>query len=180
LDQIEIILPFSGQYDDEKLQILIELINDIYLQSERIIWPTDGSYFRIRLSQLKELIELGHIRLAILNDEIIGVIKIMAKEKGIATFGLLAVNPKYRKHKVGSALIENAENWAKNNSLAYMELELLKPIDQIIQDKVFLENWYGRIGYKKLKTYQFEELYPSHAHLIQLPCLFEIFRKKLI
>ena len=73
MDQVEIILPVSGQYNDEKLQILTELINDIYLQSERIIWPTDGSYFRIRLTQLKELIELGHIRLAMLNDEIIGV-----------------------------------------------------------------------------------------------------------
>ncbi len=179
MNDLVIVNPKDIPISEEKLKNLVEIINAIYLASEGELWPHDGSYFRITLSEIKDFIKKGHLRFAMIADKIVGVIKIHRKEDNLGCFGLLSVDPNYRNLKIGSKLIQIAEQWCVSSGLSCIELELLVPREFSLKDKEMLRKWYSQIGYKLIAIEPFESLYPSHKDLIQVPCNFEIMRKSL-
>ena len=47
------------------------------------------------------------------------------------------------------------------------------------RSKEFLKAWYTRVGYRPVRTGQFEESYPELAPLLATPCDFVIYHKDL-
>ena len=60
-----------------------------------------------------------------------------------------------------------------------MQLELLVPRGWSHPSKVFLDQWYTRMGYRVTRTGAIEEAYPELAPLLATPCDFLIYRKPL-
>ena len=49
----------------------------------------------------------------------------------------------------------------------------------VTPSKVFLATWYGRLGYRLVRTGIIEEAYPHLAPLLATPCDFEVYHKDL-
>jgi hypothetical protein len=60
-----------------------------------------------------------------------------------------------------------------------MQLELLVPSSWHHPSKVFLDDWYRRLGYRVIRTASVEDLHPALAPLIATPCQFVIYQKAL-
>ena len=74
------------------------------------------------------------------NNEIVGSIKVLKMENNtLGEFGMLVVNPDYRGKRLGSGLVEEAENWAKSWGAHTMQLELLTPRTFKHDSKEFLK-----------------------------------------
>jgi GNAT superfamily N-acetyltransferase len=179
INDIEIINPSLYPVEESKLEELVVLINQVYLDSEGELWPHDGSYYRTKLSEIKSYIAKGQLRFAVINSKIVGMVKVFKKDEDLGCFGMLLVHPEYRRYKLGSLLVEHAEKWCRQTGLKNIELELLVANDFTMKEKVMLRKWYSKIEYQLIEIVPFESLYPSHSRLIQVPCSFEIMRKNL-
>ena len=60
-----------------------------------------------------------------------------------------------------------------------MQLELLLPREWKHPSKEFLKAWYGRIGYRLIRTTTIDDSYPHLAPLLITPCDFAIYEKPL-
>ena len=180
MKEVQFINPLEVNFSRVQLEKLVCLINDVFFVAEGVLWPQDGTYYRTTLAEVESYIAKGELRFAMINEEIAGIVKVIKRNSDLGCFGMLVVDPKFRQHKLGSQLVELAENVCIAQGMSRIELELLVPNDFILEDKEFLREWYNRIGYKYEEKFPFESLYPSHAHLIQTSCRFEIMRKKLV
>jgi hypothetical protein len=61
-----------------------------------------------------------------------------------------------------------------------MQLELLVPRGWKHPSKEFLEAWYGRRGYRLIRTSRLDDAYPQLAPLLATPCDLEIHQKPLL
>ena len=68
--------------------------------------------------------------------------------------------------------------WRKRGRRA-MQLELLLPREWQHPSKEFLKAWYGRIGYRLIRTTTIDEAHPHLAPLLATPCDFAIYEKPL-
>jgi hypothetical protein len=60
-----------------------------------------------------------------------------------------------------------------------MQLELLVPREWSHPSKVFLNEWYTRIGYRIDRTGSIEDFYPALAPHLATPCDFIVYHKDL-
>ena len=60
-----------------------------------------------------------------------------------------------------------------------MQLELLVPRHWAHPSKEFLKAWYGRLGYRHVRTATIEDGYPHLAPLLATPCDLQVHRKAL-
>ena len=60
-----------------------------------------------------------------------------------------------------------------------MQLELLVPRDWRHPHKEFLAAWYGRLGYRQVRTGNFGEAYPQLAPRLATPSELGIYEKPL-
>ena len=60
-----------------------------------------------------------------------------------------------------------------------MRLEVLVPRGWTHPTKVFLADWYSRIGYRVARRTTIDEAYPALAPLLATPCDFVIYDKRL-
>ena len=176
---VKIINPLKANFSKKELEDLVEIINDVFFQTEGVLWPQDGTYYRTTVNEVEGYISNDELRFAIIDSKIVGLVKVVERNQDLGCFGMLVVDPNYRKHKLGSLLVSTAENLCRAKGMTQIELELLVPNEFILADKEFLREWYSRIGYKHEESVSFESLYPSHAHLLQTSCRFEIMRKIL-
>ena len=61
-----------------------------------------------------------------------------------------------------------------------MQLELLVPRAWSHPAKVFLDDWYTRIGYRPVRTGTVQESYPHLAPLLATPCDLVVYHKPLV
>jgi len=92
---------------------------------------------------------------------------------------MLVADHEHRKQGVGRELVRFAERWSQGQGLATMQLELLVPRQWRHPTKEFLKAWYSRIGYRPVRTGQFEHCYPELAPQLATPCDFVIYHKPL-
>jgi hypothetical protein len=71
---------------------------------------------------------------------------------------------------VGRALVEFAEQRTRERGRRAMQLELLVPRAWDHPSKEFLKAWYGRIGYRLIRTGSLEDSYPQLAPLLATGC----------
>jgi GNAT superfamily N-acetyltransferase len=147
---------------------LSELINHVYAVAEAGLW-VDGAT-RTTPGELAELIADGEIAVARRDDEIAGSIRIRDVDDDASEFGMLVAAFEQRGTGVGRALVEFAEQRTRERGRRAMQLELLVPRAWEHPSKEFLKAWYGRIGYRLIRTGSLEDSYPQLAPLLATGC----------
>jgi len=113
------------------------------------------------------------------DGRIAGAVRIHDVAADTSEFGMLASAPDQRGHGVGGALIGFAERRAGERGLRAMRLELLVPRAWRHPSKEFLKAWYGRLGYRLVRTTQLDDGHPHLAPLLATPCDLEVHEKPL-
>ena len=89
--------------------------------------------------------------LARIRGKIIGSVQV-GKEESMASFNMLAVSPEVQGQRIGVALVQAVENWARSEGFKTMKLEMLSPIGWKHKFKEVLRKWYMRMGYVPQKN----------------------------
>jgi GNAT superfamily N-acetyltransferase len=156
---------------------LSRLVNDVYLTAEYGLWR-EGSA-RTTPSEMAQLIGAGEIAVATRDDRIVGSIRIHDVADDTSEFGILVASPDARGKGVGRALVDFAERRGRERGLRAMQLELLVPREGRHHSKEFLKSWYGRMGYRLIRTRSFDDAYPHLAPLLATPCDLTVYEKPL-
>jgi GNAT superfamily N-acetyltransferase len=156
---------------------LADLINGVYATAESGLWR-DGAP-RTTAPEVAELIEAGQIAVATVGGRLAGTVRVRAISDVAGEFGMLTADPEYRGIGVGRALIDFAERHSRDRGLQAMQLELLVPRTWRHPNKVFLDEWYRRIGYRVIRTTRVDDLEPDLAPMLATPCEFVVYEKPL-
>lgn len=156
---------------------LTDLVNDVYATAEKGLWRTGAT--RTTRRELAGLIAAGQIAVGTVRGQVAGSVRVRQLPGGTGEFGMLVAAPEHRGSGVGRALVDFAERTSGEQGLRVMQLELLVPRERTHPSKEFLRAWYGRIGYRLVRTGTFEDSYPDLASLLATPCNVEIYEKRL-
>jgi GNAT superfamily N-acetyltransferase len=171
------IVPATMAEDRGVVGELADLINRVYATAEAGLWVEGAA--RTTTTEVAEMIAAGEITVARANREIVGSIRIQQLDDRVGEWGMLAADPAHRGKGVGRELVRFAEEVSSKRGLTTMQLELLVPRGWSHPTKVFLHDWYTRIGYRQVRTGRLEESYPHLAPLLATPCDFVIYHKPL-
>jgi GNAT superfamily N-acetyltransferase len=172
-----IITKVESQLDENQVGFLVKMINDVYIESEGNIWIDEHQ--RITPTRLIEIIELDELLLAYKGDEICGCIHLEPIGEQSFKFKMLVANQKFKGTGVGSILVQFAENEAARMGANTMQLELLVPTEFIHVDKVFLHDWYSRIGYHKIAEKDVDDVHKGLSKLLKTGCVAKIYQKSI-
>jgi hypothetical protein len=81
--------------------------------------------------------------------------------------------------EIDGALVDRAENWARDMACHTMRLELLTPRNWTHPSKEFLKKWYFKMGYKPQAPESFEILHPELVPELATECDFTVWYKSL-
>jgi len=175
---IAVALREPSDSDDARLvDELADLINGVYRTAERGLWRHGTR--RTTPCEVAALIGRGEIAVATRRGQIAGSVRIHDVADDLSEFGLLVAAPDQRGTGVGRALLDFAERHGRERGRQAMQLELLVPRDFRHPSKEFLRDWYGRSGYRLVRTTTVDDAHPSLAPLLATPCLFEVHEKPL-
>jgi GNAT superfamily N-acetyltransferase len=163
--------------DPELVERLTDLINRVYATAEAGLWR-DGSA-RTTPEEVAGLIRGGEIAVATREGELVGAVRLQDVADDVSEFGMLVADPDRRNRGIGRALLDFAEDRGRARGMRAMQLELLVPREWSHPSKEFLRDWYGRRGYRLVRTGRLDEAYPHLAPLLATPCDFEIHHKAL-
>jgi GNAT superfamily N-acetyltransferase len=163
---------YPGLVDD-----LSDLINGVYATAENGLWR-DGAT-RTTAAELAELIAARQIAVATRHGEIAGSVRVHDVAQDASEFGMLVAAPKQRGTGVGRALLAFAERDSRERGMRAMRLELLVPRAWRHPSKEFLKAWYGRSGYRLIRTESVDDAHPRLAPLLATPCDLQIYEKPL-
>jgi hypothetical protein len=75
--------------------------------------------------------------------------------------------------------VRSAEELMRSRGATTMQLELLVPKGRVHPEKDRLRRWYGRLGYRVVRTAPVEQVAAHLAPHLAVPCECPIFRKPL-
>jgi GNAT superfamily N-acetyltransferase len=157
---------------------LSDLVNDVYAVAESGMW-VDGAN-RTSADEMRTYIVAGEIYVARdVDGQIVGSVRWQDVAPGVSEFGILVSARDRRGLGIGRALLDDIERRGRDRGLDAMQLELLVPRDWSHPSKEFLTAWYGRRGYRIVRTAALEDNYPHLAPLLATPCDLQIHRKTL-
>lgn len=156
---------------------LTSLINDVYLDAESGLWRPGAT--RTTASEVAELIRAGQMVVASRDGEVVGSVRVRDVAGDASEFGMLAAAPAHRGAGVGRALLDFVERRGRGRGRRAIRLELLVPRTWPHPGKEFLSAWYGRRGYRIVRTERLESAYPHLAPLLATPCDLQIREKPL-
>jgi GNAT superfamily N-acetyltransferase len=175
---VEIALLAPDAASDEALvATLTDLVNRVYATAEAGLW-VDGAT-RTTVSEMADMIADGQIAVAREHRAVVGAVRVQQLDSGQGEFGLLVADPEHRSEGIGRALVRFAEELIRRRGIDVMQLEVLTPREWTHPTKVFLHDWYTRIGYEPVQSGAIDESYPHLAPLLATPCDFVIYRKQL-
>ena len=163
--------------DDGLVQALADLVNAVYAVAEEGMWQPGAT--RTTPEEIASLIRAGEIVAAAGDGRVLGMVRLHDVGRDTAEFGILVSAPGERNSGVGRALLDFAERHSAERSLATMQLELLVPREWTHPSKEFLKAWYGRRGYRLVRTGKLDDAYPHLAPHLATPCDLEIHAKSL-
>ena len=171
------LLEAADSRDARLVDHLTGLINEVYEVAEAGLWR-DGAT-RTTTSELAELIRAEEIAVATVHGQIVGSVRVQDVADDTSEFGMLVAAPDQRGTGVGRALVAFAEQRDRERGRRAMQLELLLPREWQHPTKEFLEAWYGRRGYRLIRTGRLDDAYPQLAPLLATPCDFAVYEKSL-
>jgi GNAT superfamily N-acetyltransferase len=161
-------LDAADSRDAQLVGRLADLINHVYAVAEAGLWVEGAK--RTTPDELAELIAAGEIAVARRDGEVAGSIRIRDVADGASEFGMLVAAFEQRGSGVGRGLVEFAEQRTRDRGRRALQLELLVPREWEHPSKEFLKGWYGRIGYRVIRTGSMADAYPHLAPLLATPC----------
>jgi GNAT superfamily N-acetyltransferase len=166
-----------GAGDEPLADDVAALVNAVYRVAEEGLWR-DG-WARTSPARMAELIALEQVAVADRDGALAGTVHIEDIEADATIFGMLAAAFEHRGAGIGRALVDFAEQHARERGQRTMRLELLVPRGWSHPSKEFLKGWYGRRGYEVSGTGAMDELYPSLAPMLACPCDLLLYEKAL-
>jgi GNAT superfamily N-acetyltransferase len=175
----EVITRFTIESDlsADSIKRLSDLINEVYDEAESGMWKRKGT--RTNPAEIERLLRARALILAEIDGELVGSVNVNLIRDGVGEFGMLVSDLNQRGKGIGSALVDHAENWAREIACHTMRLELLTPRNWIHPSKEFLKNWYSRIGYQPHETEPLEILHPELVSELATECDFTVWYKPL-
>lgn len=156
---------------------VVDLVNRVYADAEKGIWQ-DGAD-RTDGPEVVAMLLAGELAVARLAGRLVGCVRIQRLGDDLAELGMLVASPEHRGVGIGRTLVAFAEDWARREGLARMQLEVLAPREWTHPVKEFLHDWYTRIGYRQVRTGRFADAYPALAPRLATTCNFTIYHKPL-
>jgi GNAT superfamily N-acetyltransferase len=176
--QIEIgLLEPDAARDPALVEELTRLVNDVYAVAEEGLWKPGSD--RTNATELEGFIESGEIAVARVDGALVGAVRMQAVAEDTGEFGMLVADPERRGIGIGRELVAFAEGHYREGGMRAMQLELLVPREWEHPNKVFLDGWYRRIGYRVIRSTTLDEAYPELEPLLATPCKFVIYEKPL-
>lgn len=172
------LLEAADSRDARLVDHLAGLVNEVYEVAESGLWR-DGAA-RTTAAELAELIRGEQIAVATVHGQIAGSIQVHDVARDTGEFGMLVAAPDHRGTGVGRALVAFAEQHERRRGRRAMQLELLLPREWQHPRKEFLKAWYGRLGYRLVRTTTLDENYPHLAALLAAPCDLAVYEKSLL
>jgi GNAT superfamily N-acetyltransferase len=174
---IDLLDPAAGA-DTSLVDALCALVNDVYAVAEEGMWR-DGAT-RTSADELRGLIAAGEILVASTPERgIVGSVRLHDVDADTSEFGILVAASDQRSTGIGRALLDEVERRSRGRGRAAVQLELLVPRKWSHPSKQFLTAWYGRRGYRLVRTTAIDESHPHLAPLLATPCDLQIHRKEL-
>jgi GNAT superfamily N-acetyltransferase len=168
--------PAAAQ-DADLVAGLVDLINAVYAKAERGLWQPEAQ--RTTAAEMTRLIEAGEIAVATVDGELAGAVRVRELDETTGEFGMLAAAHQYRGIGVGRDLVAFAEGLSRDRGHRTMQLELLVPRVGKHPNKVFLDDWYSRLGYRVARTMSLDDAYPDLSPLLATECELVIYEKPL-
>jgi GNAT superfamily N-acetyltransferase len=163
--------------DAALVEQLADLINDVYATAESGLWRDEAT--RTTTSEVADFIATRQIVVAKRDGRIVGAVRLHDVAEDLSEFGLLVAAPEERGTGVGRALLDFAEEDSRGRGRRAMQLELLLPRTWQHPTKEFLKAWYGRIGYRPVRTGSMDDAYPHLAPLLATACDLAVYEKPL-
>lgn len=174
--QVELLA--TGAAGDKPLvEELARLINGAYAAGENGLWLEATT--RTTPAAVAQAIRDGGMLVAMLDGRIAGCGCVRPLDATTADLGLVCSTPEQWGGGVGREIVRTAEHLARSRGVATMQLELLVPRGWVHPQKDRLRAWYGRLGYRTVRSAPVEELAPHAASQLATPCEFLIFTKPL-
>ena len=169
--------PNESDLEGDRIERLAGLINDVYDDAERGMWKRNGT--RTNPAEVVRLLRARALILAEIDGVLVGSVSVNLLSDGVGEFGMLVADRRYRGCGIGSALVEQAEQWARKQGCHTMRLELLTPRHWKQPSKEFLKSWYSRIGYAPRTTEPLDVMYPDLVPQLATECDFTVWLKAL-
>ena len=169
--------PIDSDLTARNIRRLSDLINAVYDDAESGMWTRPGT--RTNPDEVERLLAARALILAEIEGLLVGSVNVNLMSDGVGEFGMLVADPNVRGKGVGSALVDHAENWARDMGCRTMRLELLTPRHWTHPSKEFLKAWYSRLGYAPQTTEPFEILHPELVPELATECDFTVWHKRL-
>jgi GNAT superfamily N-acetyltransferase len=169
--------PIESDLQTDHVNRLSDLINEVYDDAESGIWKRKGT--RTNPAEVEALLRAQALILAEIDGVLVGSVNVNLMSGGVAEFGMLVADRKYRGEGIGSALVKHAERWAGENACHTMRLEILTPRNWTHPSKEFLRQWYSRIGYAPQTAEPFESMHPELVPELATECDFTVWHKSV-
>jgi GNAT superfamily N-acetyltransferase len=169
--------PLESDLAADNIKRLAGLINEVYDEAESGMWKRTGT--RTNPAEVERLLRAQALILAEINGVLVGSVNVNLMNDGVGEFGMLVADRNYRGEGIGSALVQHAESWAREQACQTMRLEILTPRHWTHPSKEFLRQWYSRIGYSPQTTEPFESMYPELVPELATECDFTVWHKSL-
>ena len=160
------------------LNIISKQVNDIYLEEEKGIWPTDGKYERTNAENLTQSAKSGELIVAFYGNQPVATIKVYEIDSKWY-FGMLTTFYGHRKKGIAKQLINYVETFLKKDKVDKLHIELLFSPTLEMPRKHSLKMCYENLGYKYIETIKFTDVNPEKAPIMKHDCVFEILYKNL-
>ena len=169
--------PVAADLEAGRVERLSRLINDVYDNAESGMWKRTGT--RTGPTEVERMLRDRALILAEIDGQVVGSVNVKLLGDGVGEFGMLVAGPRARGVGIGSALVAQAEQWARRMGCHTMRLELLTPRHWTHPSKTFLQQWYFRIGYAPQGTEPLETMYPELVPDLATECDFTVWHKSL-
>jgi len=171
------LVPAAAARDAAFVGHVADLVNVVYADAERGLWQEGVE--RTTAEQMGAIIRDGELAAARLDGELVGAVRLQRLDADLGELGMLVASPERRGAGIGRELVAFAEQWAREQGLRRMQLELLVPRTWTHPVKAFLDDWYTRIGYRPVRSGRLDEDYPGMEARLATPCDFRIYHKEL-
>jgi GNAT superfamily N-acetyltransferase len=156
---------------------ITDLVNEVYAVAESGLWRDEAT--RTTVGEVTGFIDRGEMVVALTDGDLAGSVRVHDVSDDVSEFGLLVSAPAHRGSGVGRALLDHIEQDRREAGMRVMRLEVLVPRAWTHPSKEFLKAWYGRRGYRLVRTGTLDDAYPHLAPLLATACDLEIREKPL-
>lgn len=165
---------------EKEIMVLYKIMIEAYSRTEKEIWGEN--YVRIPYDEFVALMDVGEIYYAQWDNQLVGSIHVFRQTSDQYSFGILSAEVTLKNRGIGRALIDCAEEVARENHSKTMQIEILRPEHFVLAEKEKLKSWYQRLGYELVSTQSFVDLKPDKAEKAKrliVPTVFDVYRKQL-